>query len=82
MEFSTEVVEKMAEILVKEMEKSGEIEGGMREIETGMRELLRRVGGEALVRYMEKTNQAEPHEKRKACVNVAVSRSTNFGAKR
>ncbi len=67
MEFSTEVVEKMAEILVKEMEKSGRNEGGIREVETGMRELLRRVGGEALGRYLEKTDQAEPHEKTKPC---------------
>jgi hypothetical protein len=51
MEFSTEVVEKMAEILVNEMEKMGQIQGGIREVETGMRELLRRVGGEALGRY-------------------------------
>jgi hypothetical protein len=51
MEFSTEVVEKMAEILVNEMEKMGQIQGGIREVETGMRELLRRVGGEGLGRY-------------------------------
>jgi hypothetical protein len=67
MEFSTEVVEKMAEILVNEMEKMGQIQGGIREVETGMRELLRRVGGEGLGRYLERTDQAEPMEKTKPC---------------
>ncbi len=67
MEFSTEVVKKMAEIMVNEMEKFGPIGGGIREIETGMRQLLRRVGAEALGRYLERADEAEPREKTKPC---------------
>jgi hypothetical protein len=68
MEFSTKVVEKMAEIIVDEMEKLGPTGGGIREIETGLRELLRRVGGEALGRYWERVDEAAPLEKTKPCV--------------
>jgi hypothetical protein len=51
MEFSTEAVKQMAEIMVNEMETLGLGAGGIREIETKMRELLRGVGAEALGRY-------------------------------
>jgi hypothetical protein len=53
MEFSTEAIKKMAEVMVGEMERIGVGAGGIREVETGMRELLRAVGAEALGRYLE-----------------------------
>ena len=56
MEFSTEVVKKMAEIMVGEMERIGIEEGGIRGVESGMRELLREVGAEALGRYLERVD--------------------------
>jgi hypothetical protein len=67
MEFSTKVIEKMAEILVEEMESCGPIEGGIRGLETGMRELLSKVGAKALGRYLERADEAEPLEKTQAC---------------
>lgn len=67
MEFSTKVVEKMAEIMVVEMGKSGQVPGDIRELETGMREILRSVGAEAMGRYLEGMDQAEPLEKEIAC---------------
>ena len=67
MEFSTETVEKMAEIMVNEMEHIGQAEGGIRETETRMREILRRVGAEALGRYLERQDQATPVQERKPC---------------
>lgn len=53
MEFSTEAVKKMAEILVEEMNKIGADGQGIREVETTMREFLREVGAQALGRYLE-----------------------------
>jgi hypothetical protein len=53
MEFSTEAIKKMAEVMVGEMERIGIGGGGIREVETGMREILRAVGAEALGRYLE-----------------------------
>ena len=38
MEFSTEVVEKVATLMVQEMDRLGVDAGGIREIETGLRE--------------------------------------------
>jgi hypothetical protein len=68
MEFSTEVVKKMAEIVVGEMEKIGTTkEEGIREIETGMREFLRQVGKKALGQYMERVDQVEHTETKIAC---------------
>jgi Uncharacterised protein family (UPF0236) len=67
MEFSTEVVDKMAEVMVNEMEKLGQVPEDIREIEMGMREIMRRVGAEALGRYLERMDQAEPFEKEIAC---------------
>jgi len=58
MEFSTEVVKKMAEIMVNEMERVGMEQGGIRVVENGMRELLRTVGAEALGRYVERVDEA------------------------
>lgn len=54
MEFSTEAIEKMAEILVNEMERIGIGANGIREVETSMRELMRAVGSEALGQYLER----------------------------
>lgn len=67
MEFSTKVVDKMAEIMAEEMGKLMPEPQDMREVETGMRELLRRVGGEALSRYLERADETEPLEKEKEC---------------
>jgi hypothetical protein len=67
MEFNTEVAEKMAEIMVTEMEKSGQMPRDMCEIERGMREIMHRVGTEALGRYLERLDQAEPLEKAMPC---------------
>lgn len=39
----------------------------IREIETGMRELLRQVSAEGLKRYLERVDKAEPLEKEKWC---------------
>ena len=67
MEFSTEAVEKMATILVEEMERLGVVAGGIRDIETGMREVLRAVGAEALGRALERNDQRQVTEKTRPC---------------
>ena len=67
MEFSTEAVEKMAEIMVNEMEQLEIGKGGIREVETGMREFLREVGAEALGSYLERADQAITVEEEQAC---------------
>lgn len=67
MKFSTKVVEKMAEIMAKEMGKLLPEPQDIREVETGMRELLQKVGAEGLKRYLEQADQAEPQEKEMEC---------------
>jgi hypothetical protein len=67
MEFSTKVVEKMAEIMVEEMGKMLSNPQDIREVETGMRELLQKVGGEGLKRYLKHADEAEPQEKEMEC---------------
>ena len=67
MEFSTKVVEKMAEIMAEEMGKLLPEPQDIREVETGMRELLQKVGAEGLKRYLEQVDQAEPQEKEMEC---------------
>jgi len=67
MEFSTEVVEKMAEIMVDEMLGVMPEPHDMRELETGMRELVRQVGAESLKQYLERADQTEAEEQEKAC---------------
>ena len=67
MEFSTKVVEKMAEIMVEEMGNLMPAPQDIREVETGMRDLLRQVGAEGLKRYLERADEAEPLEKEKEC---------------
>jgi uncharacterized protein UPF0236 len=57
MKFSTEAVEKMAEIMVQEMNKLGAEGQGMREVETTMRELVREVGAQALGKYLEEQDE-------------------------
>ena len=66
MEFSTKVIEKMAEIMVNEMENLT-APGDIRGLETELRELLKKVGGEALKRYLEQADEAAPLEKIKLC---------------
>ena len=67
MEFSIEVVKKMAEIMAKEMGQILPAPKDIREVETGMRELLQKVGAEGLKRYLEQADQAEPQEKETEC---------------
>jgi hypothetical protein len=67
MEFSTKVIEKMAEIMAAEMEVLLPSPQNMQEVETGMRELLQRVGAETLKRYLEHTDEAQGLEKVKDC---------------
>jgi hypothetical protein len=57
MKFSTEAVEKMAEIMVQELNKIGAEGQGIREVETTMREFLREVGGQALGNYLEQQDE-------------------------
>jgi hypothetical protein len=68
MKFSTEAIEKMAEIMVKEINRIG-VEGeGIRPVETSMREFLREVGVKALGNYLEqKDEQIEESEKTCEC---------------
>jgi hypothetical protein len=57
MKFSTEAVEKMAEIMVQEMNEVG-VEGqGIRGVETTMRAFLREVGVQALGMYLEQQDE-------------------------
>jgi len=67
MEFSTKVVEKMAEIMAAEMGHRMVDAQDIREVETGMREMLRRVGKEALSQYLERADEAEGLEQEKEC---------------
>jgi hypothetical protein len=67
MEFSTKIVEKMAEIMAEEMGNLMPAPQDIREIETGMRDLLRQVGAEGLKRYLERADEAEPLAKAKDC---------------
>lgn len=61
MKFSTEVVKKMAEAMVEEMNRLGVGGEGIREVETMMRNFLREVGAQALGKYLE--GQAEEVQK-------------------
>lgn len=67
MEFSTEAVRKMAEIMVSEMGQIGMAGQGIREVETGMREFLRAVGNEALGKYLEQKDEEEQIAEKCAC---------------
>jgi len=57
MEFSTEAIKMMAEIMVKEIEWVGIGKGGIRKGENGMSEFLRTVGAEALGSYLERADE-------------------------
>jgi hypothetical protein len=59
MEFSTEMVEKMAELLADEMARVIGSEGAVMAVEDGMRELLRQVGKRALGKYVSRRD-AQP----------------------
>lgn len=67
MEFSTEAVEKMAEILANEMGKVKPEAQDIREVETGMRAFLQKVGAEGLKRYLERADEIEPEEEEIKC---------------
>ena len=66
MKFSTEATNKMAEIMVNEMERVGAGGDGIRKAETAMREFLREVGAEALGHYLERMNE-QMREQEKGC---------------
>lgn len=67
MKFSTEAIRQMAAMMVSEMQRIG-VEGeGIREVEMGMREILREVGVEALGRYLEQKDE-EIREAEKRCL--------------
>ena len=62
MKCSTEAIQKMAEILVAELEQAG-VEGeGIRGIEMELRTMLVEVGAQALGRYLEKQDETEREE--------------------
>jgi hypothetical protein len=67
MKFSTKAIEKMAEIVADEMSRIMPEAANIREVETGMRELLRKVGAEGLKRHLEQMDEREPLEKTKEC---------------
>lgn len=67
MEFSTKLVDTMAKIMAEEMGKLMPTPENIRAVETEMRELLRKVGAEALSQYLERADEAEPKEKEKEC---------------
>jgi len=67
MEFSTQLIGTMAKIMAEEMGKLMPAPENIRTVETGMRELLREVGAEALSQYLERADEAEPLEKEKEC---------------
>ncbi len=81
MEFSTKVIETMAKIMAEEMGKMMPAPENIRTVETGMRELLRKVGAEALSQYLERADEAEPLEKEKEC-ECQGNKSICFGEKR
>jgi hypothetical protein len=66
MKCSTEAVEGMAKIVVKEMKQMGLAGEDIRGVETGMREILRVVGAEALGQYLEQQDE-EMQEEEVAC---------------
>jgi uncharacterized protein UPF0236 len=57
MEFSTEAIEKIAEIMVAEMQRIGSAEARIGEVETKMREFLRAVGAQAVGQYLEEKDE-------------------------
>ena len=67
MEFSTKVVEKMAAILAEEMGNLLADPKDIREVETGMRALLQKVGAEGLKQYLEQADEAEAAEQEIEC---------------
>jgi len=67
MEFSTRAVKAMASIMVQEMERLGVAEGGIYEVEAGMREFLQAVGGEALGQYLERADRGNGSQKSQPC---------------
>ena len=62
MKFSTEAVEKMADIMVQEMNRLGAAGPGIWEVETQMREMVREVGAQALGQYLEEQDKQRQEE--------------------
>ena len=60
MKFSTEVVDRMAEILAVEMEQAGVDEEGIMEVEDTLRAVLQKVGQKALGKYLSRAEPAQP----------------------
>src|SRR6266496_2921985 len=57
MEFSTEAIAKIAEIMVAEIERIGSAKERIGKVETTMREFLRAVGIQALEQYLEEKDE-------------------------
>jgi hypothetical protein len=74
MKFSTEAVEKMAEIMVQEMKEIGAEGQGIREVETTMRALVREVGAQALGKYLEQQDE----QMREREVNCACGEAMSY----
>ena len=67
MEFCTKVIDAMAKFMAEEMGNLLPGPQDIREIESGMRDLLRPVGAEGPKRYLERADRAEPSEGEKEC---------------
>ena len=78
MQFSTEAVKKMAEIVVEEMSKIGGEGQGIRAVETKMREFLREVGAQALGTYLE----AQDEQMRAQAVICACGEAMSYVCRR
>jgi hypothetical protein len=78
MECSTKALEKMAEIMVAEMKRTGKTGEDIRMVETGMREMLREVGAKALGQYLEQQDE----ESREEEIVCACGQKMNYLFKR
>lgn len=78
MKCSTEVIQKMAEMLVAGLEQVGVEGAGIRAIETGMREILREVGAKALGQYLEQQDE----ELREEAVGCECGKEMEYRFKR
>ena len=74
MDFSTKVIEKMAGIVAQEMRSQLPNPKDIRDVETGMRELLQKVGAEGLKRYDEAWLQAGLHQPGKQAQTLICTR--------
>ena len=84
MEFSTKVIEKMAELLTEELDRYSEElgeSGGVMGIEEEMRAVLQQVGAKGLGQVLSKQDERK-ERKRELRASVANRRNTSGNAKR